>query len=239
MVGPVASGSMVGGLREAVDDATRRARRAVAALGVCAASGLLTTFAFERFAGCGYQPGEDLADAVTPVVVFGGMSTLISVATVVLFLLWLHRAVANARLMGRSTTCSPAEAVGAYFIPVLNFFRPYQAMKELHRASDPTTLGDAPVFRDRDDADYRGGAREVIAPARWAYAAPILGWWLLFALRPVVSTVALPLTGGSAARVVGSVWDIAAAMACVLVIRSVDSRQRERCRRLEAMQRSS
>jgi hypothetical protein len=56
----------------------------------------------------------------------------------VCFLVWIHRASHNARALGsRGMVHSPGWAVGGFFVPVLNFFRPYQVVTELWRASDP------------------------------------------------------------------------------------------------------
>ena len=62
----------------------------------------------------------------------------VSLATSVAFLMWIHRAYRNLpALRGTPLKCSPRWAVGYYFIPILNFFRPYQVMKEIWRESDP------------------------------------------------------------------------------------------------------
>src|SRR5262249_8900715 len=52
---------------------------------------------------------------------------------------WIYRANLNARRLGRQgLRFPPTLAVGYYFIPVLNLLRPYQAMKEIWKASaDP------------------------------------------------------------------------------------------------------
>jgi hypothetical protein len=242
MTGPVATGSMAASRREAVERASRRARWAIVAVAVSATSGVLTTFAFQQLM-TGVQRTRGGTDAALRFAAFSGVGSLVSLTAVVLFLMWLHRAVANVALLDATTSVQPGEAVVAYFIPILNFFRPYQAMKEIYRASDPTPLGDVPVFRDRIDPDYRGGAREAMAPAPWAFRAPILGWWLLYATRGVANLVAIPASsmlgrpGILGGQFLSAAWEVAAAVACVLVIRSVDARQRERCRRLEAMHR--
>jgi hypothetical protein len=155
----------------------------------------------------------------------------------VLFLFWVHRAVSNAHRMGGTLRWGPGTAVIAYVVPLVSLVLPYYVMKALHRASDPSSLHDVPVFRDRAEVGYgyREGARELVAPPRWDLAAPILAWWVIFdaitlsnhfAAAGEVSTwwVACPLACGR----------LAAGVLCVLVVRSIDARQRERCRRLEA-----
>ncbi len=96
------------------------------------------------------------------------------------------------------------------------------------------------MFQERAEAGYREGAREGVAPPRWDLPAPILAWWVLFDARAVNGYRAGG--AGGVARAVGpehlvrarrrSCWR--AGVLGVLVVRSIDARQRERCRRLEA-----
>lgn len=59
-----------------------------------------------------------------PIVVF--------VPTGVIWLIWLHRAFSNLRLMGEVKTKFTANsAVQYWFLPLFNLFRPYQVMREL------------------------------------------------------------------------------------------------------------
>ena len=76
------------------------------------------------------------------------------VATAVVFLVWLHRATSNARrLAGDSFAFSPGWAVGYWFIPIINLYRPYQVVRDVYRTS-------------RDHANPQAGD-----------GAPIVGWW--------------------------------------------------------------
>ncbi len=152
-----------------------------------------------------------------------------------LFLFWVHRATSNAQRMGGTLRWGPGTAVMAFVVPPISLVLPYYVMKGLHRASDPSSLHDVPVFRDRTAAGYREGARERVAPPRWDLAAPILAWWVVF------DAITLSSRFGWEGEV--STWwaasllawaRLAAGVLCVLVVRSIDARQRERCRRLEA-----
>lgn len=51
--------------------------------------------------------------------------------TGVVWFLWLHRAVANARALGRPTDFTPGWAVGWWFVPLANVVRPYQILRSL------------------------------------------------------------------------------------------------------------
>lgn len=60
----------------------------------------------------------------------------LTVTTTVIVLRWIHRAGFNARALGaESMRYSPAWAVGSYFVPVVNLWKPYQAMREIWKAS--------------------------------------------------------------------------------------------------------
>lgn len=77
--------------------------------------------------------------------------------TVITFGWWIYRAGVNSRGFGaRGMRVSPAGAIGWYFVPIMNFFRPYQAMKEIWQVSG-------------NPADWRNEK-----------GSPILfGWWTL------------------------------------------------------------
>jgi len=81
------------------------------------------------------------------------------IATVVLFCIWLNRANKNARALGaQDMQFTPGWSVGYFFIPIVNVYRPYQAVTEVLRASDP----DARPFSEKP----------------WQRsAAAITGWW--------------------------------------------------------------
>jgi hypothetical protein len=87
-----------------------------------------------------------------------GLSTLpVYVATAVLFCMWVFRANKNARALGaQAMTFTPGWSVGWFFVPIMNLFRPYQAVREIHQASHP-------------NADSLS----------WKYApvSAVLGWW--------------------------------------------------------------
>ncbi len=128
---------------------------------------------------------------------------------------------------------TPRQAVAAHFIPLVSLFRPYKVMKALHAGSDPSTLHDAPLFRYRPASSYREGVREPLPLPRWDYPAPIGAWWGVYNFSWVWAVAA----GGFSMSVASGgvlAMDVVAAVLCALVIRSVDARQRERHRRLEA-----
>lgn len=102
----------------------------------------------------------------------GLLQTGALVVTSIFFLKWVARSNRNARHFGATDlSFSPNMAAGCYFIPVLNLWRPYQAMKENWQASRrPTSWREQP-------------------------GTPILAaWWLLWLLNGAINQVALRMS---------------------------------------------
>ena len=95
----------------------------------------------------------DLADTVLT-----GIFLTLWLVALVFWCMWVYRTYRNLPALGaQGLRYSPGWAVGYYFIPVLNLFRPFQVMRETWRASD---------------VRYDGGTdwRALAAPA-------VVGWW--------------------------------------------------------------
>jgi len=62
-----------------------------------------------------------------------------TIAPVIVFIIWIYLTAANARgFRAQGMRYSPAGAIGWYFVPILNLFLPYRAMKEIWQVSgDP------------------------------------------------------------------------------------------------------
>jgi len=82
----------------------------------------------------------------------------VAITTIILFAMWIYRANFNARSLGaQNMKFTPGWSVGYYFIPFLNLWRPYQAMKEIWKAS-------------KNPTSWEGEERGAILP--W--------WWFFF-----------------------------------------------------------
>jgi hypothetical protein len=102
------------------------------------------------------------------------MWTAISLSCVVAWLVWQHRAQRNlVRLGVRRLTFSPGWAVGWWFVPIANPWKPFQTVRELWRASRP----------DVDDAFWAG-------ERTWSF---IGWWWLVFLVAGVTARIAAAL----------------------------------------------
>lgn len=81
--------------------------------------------------------------------------------TAILVLNWIHRANHNSRQLGATDMhFTPGWAIGWYFVPIAWFWKPYQAMTEIWRAS-------------RNPADWRGEP-----------VSPLLSWWWVLWIVP-------------------------------------------------------
>lgn len=88
---------------------------------------------------------------------------LISIAYTVVFIVsgflilrWIHRVNYNARQLGANNMAfTPGWSIGYYFIPVLTLWKPYQAMKEIWKAS-------------KNPSDWSSSSTSFILPTWWA-----------------------------------------------------------------------
>lgn len=62
---------------------------------------------------------------------------LLAIAGLVVILVWQHRAASAGRALGIPSSQSPAWGVGSWFVPVVNFWIPYQAVRDCLPADDP------------------------------------------------------------------------------------------------------
>jgi hypothetical protein len=98
----------------------------------------------------------------------------------VLFLRWLHSAHAQAHDFGRKgrSLPTPRGAVASFFIPFVNFVRPFTQTRALLWASDPSDLELPPEVRERAAPTYRQPARETVL-AWWKRPRTFVGaWWV-------------------------------------------------------------
>lgn len=110
--------------------------------------------------------------------------------TVVLFGCWIVRANRNVRALGAGgLRITPGWAVGYFFIPIINLWRPYQAMKDLWQASHtPVSWGSSPVERVNT---VRAPAGQ--NPPLWACTPASLllpTWWGLWLLYFLLTRIA-------------------------------------------------
>ena len=139
--------------------------------------------------------------------------TCVALATTILAAIWIYRAAVNLRALGApDLTIGPGWAIGWYFIPIANWWKPYQAMKEIWQAS----------------------AR----PQQWRDSAtpPLLRmWWAMWLLRFFVPWTILMAAGtatrhgdaaggwllNNAAQMAGSLIDMPLALLFALLVGTI------------------
>ena len=169
------------------------------------------------------------------VLLHGGMAAiftvLVFVATVIVFLIWEHRAISNLPPLGvPRPEFSSRWAVGSWFVPILTLWVPFQIVRYIWRKSDPDTVNPDGWS---DDRNYSGDG-EFTLKAWWGFwiVAGIVG---RFSYR--ISSNANDLSEHTLSSWVGifaSILTAAAALLAISVVRGVTARQEERYRRLLA-----
>lgn len=64
-----------------------------------------------------------------------GLGTLIWIAGIVCYSVWFYRALSNVKAAGADLKFSPSWSVGAIFVPFVNLYVPFVALKELLQSS--------------------------------------------------------------------------------------------------------
>lgn len=157
--------------------------------------------------------------------VVGLIQLLVFIFTVTSYLMWIHRAHRNLPSLGaRGLRFTPGWAVGWFFVPIMNLFRPYQAVSEIWKASGPA-LSDGTSWKD------------IKTP-------PLIQWWWgFFILANFVSGMAgrMAMSGGdSLGELLIVSWlflaadglEIVGALFALLVVKDIDLRQEDKSRAL-------
>jgi hypothetical protein len=148
------------------------------------------------------------------VAVFAVVWLVSWLVAVVVWLIWQHRAHRRLRQLGtQGLQFTPGWGVGWWFIPIANLWKPYQAIKELWVASDPTTR----------TIDWRGGKAGAILP--WWWAAFLISRFLDTAsFRMMPETIGEFIERDQASLAGDSAWIIAGILA-IAIVREIDRRQ--------------
>ena len=90
-----------------------------------------------QYVSVGEADASDLR--VSAAVWFNLITVLAAVAA---FCIWIRRVNQNLRsLTAQQIRFSPGWSVGWFFVPIMNLFRPYQVVSEVHRHSHPEGQG--------------------------------------------------------------------------------------------------
>jgi len=143
------------------------------------------------------------------------------VATAVMFIVWFRRAYTNVGRLGvDGLRYGPGWAVGAWFVPFLNFVRPKAIANDIWRGSDPKLATQATVG--------------VSTPVPWYFNV----WWAALLISGIAGRYAFSSSQGAqtlsslrtsaTTLLVSDAFDLVAAVAAIAVVVEIFRRQQER-----------
>jgi Domain of unknown function (DUF4328) len=179
----------------------------------------------ERIPGGGVTP-EQAQAADDRQSKIGVVQLLLFGATAIVFILWFFRAYRNLGRLGiNGLRWSERWAVGAWFVPLLNFVRPKSIANDIWRGSDPGLAAQAPLPPGGD-----------LGRVPWYHTA----WWALFIVSGLFerfayqhflnADTASSLSSATAELLVSDSLDIVAAALAIAVVYQTVKRQRLRAR---------
>ncbi len=89
------------------------------------------------------QHHQTAPQITVPAGLYGGFSVvtglvgLLTIGAVVVACIWQYRAASTARAMGLPAKHSPGWGVGCWFVPIVNYWMPYQALRDCLPVEDP------------------------------------------------------------------------------------------------------
>jgi len=173
----------------------------------------------------------DLDDGTSMPVffMFVGMGELLRlvafVLTVIVFLIWEHRAYSNlSPLRAEDLDSTPGWAVGWWFVPFANLVKPYQVMKEIWIESDPEY-----------DEELGHLASTMSAPAIFGF------WWALWILYNIGSRIvdrtfntdSPDYAGLAIGEIAVNALGIVGALLLLLIVKDITERQNRRNERIQ------
>jgi hypothetical protein len=137
---------------------------------------------------------------------------VLSICSWVFVPVWMHRASANLRGLGRyGMEFTPGSCAGWFFVPIANLVKPPQAMSEIWRASDPN---------EGEGAWVKSSSTPLIAL-----------WWATWLISGVMSPLEI-FAKGPAVGFAGCAFRGVAAVCLVALLQGVASRQAQAAGRL-------
>jgi len=140
------------------------------------------------------------------------------VVAVVLFLVWLYRAVSNANRLAFWMRFTPGWAVGWFFIPIANLFRPLQVVREVWRVCDPSPAAGTAAGR----RDLRVSPLVPVWWAAWLLSDIVGGAVAVSTERP---TSVVDIRNLALAGLVTDALLIASLFTTILLVRRVEARE--------------
>lgn len=91
--------------------------------------------------GAGRTPVQPEPTTVEPLVLIAGLASqiagLVFLGAGIVFLIWFHKALSNARGLGLRLSHPPGWGVAGFLVPIINLWFPYQSMRDLFPDGHP------------------------------------------------------------------------------------------------------
>ena len=185
-------------------------------------STLLQVDLLERAAAVGIDESEATANDSRQMAI-GLIQSVVYIAGSIAFLMWIHRAYRNLPSLGaKSLNHSPGWAVGYFFIPIANLFKPYQISREIWIGSYPRRMLDE-LF---------------LQPGRGPRTALIGWWWAFWLIMNFAGQIDMRLAmygesidallASSWATIVSDLISVPAALLAIAVVWRIDTNQTTR-----------
>lgn len=155
------------------------------------------------------------------------VKVLAYIGSIVFFLMWLYRAYKNLEAINvRNLDASPGWAVGYWFIPILNLFKPLKIVSEVYNGSDPEIAREGYGFSDTS-------------------ANTTIGfWWACWVFSNIAGRIADAIEKAAKdvtetsviVYIVSLSFGILAGILLIFIIREIDDRQGECERMISARQ---
>jgi hypothetical protein len=114
-------------------------------------SGLIDVNLFTRIQAGEFITDQQLTTSDLRQVIIGLGQLTMLIVTGIIFLVWFHRLYKNMPNLGMGPLrYGTGWAIGAWFVPILNLFRPKQIMNDIWRASDGSFAYSPGSFAGRD-----------------------------------------------------------------------------------------
>ncbi len=147
---------------------------------------------------------------------------VIFITTSIIFLFWENRAFKNLSPLGSiGLNYSSGWAVGAYFVPILGLFRPFQIMREIWKASDPDFISDG----NNGDVSWKDSPSHFLLPL----------WWTLFLTESFFGQLSIRMSRDlnslsqifnySFILVISDFIEIPSAIILILLVKNISKRQ--------------
>jgi hypothetical protein len=202
-----------------LDSRARWATRALVATIVVDAVVIVSNYLEYRLLGGDFTVDEANANDLRQAIV-GVLELVTLLAAVVLFIRWFWRAYKNLEGLGAIRRYKPGWAIGGWFVPILNLWRPKQIANDIWRGTDPSK----PLAVNDDNAP-------VDSIVQWWWAAFLLANWLqniavrvYFAGDDSIDAV----RGSDVVSIVGDALDAVAAALAIVVVRAITAREAAR-----------